>query len=252
MLPLRGFLVCPKCGKMLTSSASKGHTKHYHYCHCVSSCGSHYKADEANELFATEIKKYVPRPAFREIYKQAILFAFKSQTKTNYDERKQLLNTIDALSDQIKEARNLLFSKEIDPTDYRESKADYERQISELEARLSEVPQNNHNIESIVSKAMEILCQLDILYNNGTIEEKRKIISSIFSEKLVFDGTHYRTTRINEAASLIYTLEQRLSQKEKGTNLSEKDLSLVVIPFGQFSNHFLENLKQLATLQALK
>lgn len=232
MLPLRGFLVCPKCGKMLTGSASKGHTKHYHYYHCVSSCGSRYKADKANELFATEIKKYVPRPAFREIYKQAILFAFKSQTKTNYDERRQLLNTIDALSDQIKEARNLLFSKEIDPADYRESKADYERQISELEARLSEVPQNNYNIEGIVSKALEILCQLDILYNNGTIEEKRKIISSIFPEKLIFDGVHYRTARINEAANLIYTLEQRLSQKEKGTNLSEKDLSLMVIPLG--------------------
>ncbi|MEI3800516.1 MULTISPECIES: hypothetical protein [unclassified Chitinophaga] len=101
-----------------------------------------------------------------------------------------------------------------------------------MEARLSEVPQNNHNIEGIVSKALELLCQLDILYNNGTIEEKRKIISSIFPEKLIFDGAHYRTTRINEAANLIYTLEQRLSQKEKGTNFSEKNLSLMVIPLG--------------------
>lgn len=60
MLPLRGFLVCPKCGKMLTGSASKGHTKHYHYYHCVSSCGSRYKADKANEQFATEIKNISP------------------------------------------------------------------------------------------------------------------------------------------------------------------------------------------------
>ena len=91
-----------------------------------------------------------------------------------------------------------------------------------LEARLSEVPPNNYNIEDIVCKALEILCLLDILYNNGTIEEKRKIISSIFLEKLTFDGAHYRTTRINKAANLIYTLEQRLSKKN-GTNLLKKE-----------------------------
>ncbi|MDR6569159.1 hypothetical protein [Chitinophaga ginsengisegetis] len=38
--------------------------------------------------------------------------------------------------------------------------------MASMEARLSEVPQNNHNNEGIVSKALELLCQLDILYNN--------------------------------------------------------------------------------------
>ncbi len=27
--PLRGFLLCPKCGKMLTGSASKGRSRYY-------------------------------------------------------------------------------------------------------------------------------------------------------------------------------------------------------------------------------
>ncbi|WP_316848609.1 zinc ribbon domain-containing protein [Pedobacter psychrodurus] len=41
-LPLRGFLICPKCGYMLSGSASKGYSKHYHYYHCFSKCGVRY------------------------------------------------------------------------------------------------------------------------------------------------------------------------------------------------------------------
>src|SRR5690606_30114532 len=39
-LPLRGFLKCPKCDRMLTGSASKGKMgNYYYYYHCTSACG---------------------------------------------------------------------------------------------------------------------------------------------------------------------------------------------------------------------
>ena len=60
MLPLRGFLICPKCGRMLTGSASKGCKKnYYHYYHCSSSCGVRYNASKVNVDIVEEIKKYV-------------------------------------------------------------------------------------------------------------------------------------------------------------------------------------------------
>ena len=36
-LQLRGYLICPKCGKLLTGSASKGRNRRYYYYHCISS-----------------------------------------------------------------------------------------------------------------------------------------------------------------------------------------------------------------------
>lgn len=216
MLPLRGFLICPTCGRVLTGSASKGRHRYYHYYHCTSSCGCRYKADLANDLFATEIKKYVPRPVIRELYKTAIRHVFKALTKDNKDERQQLLNAIEGLSDQIKEARRLLFSKEIEAADFRESKADYEKQIAILEARLAGVPASNYNIDAILDKALRNLCQLDVLYETGSMEQKRKIIGSIFPDKLIFDGEHYRTARVNEAARVIFAIDEAFHQKEMG------------------------------------
>ncbi|MEV4885789.1 hypothetical protein MRBLMN1_004343 [Chitinophaga ginsengisegetis] len=43
---LRGTLLCPRCGKLLTSSASRGCSgKKYAYYHCHSSCGFRVGAD---------------------------------------------------------------------------------------------------------------------------------------------------------------------------------------------------------------
>ena len=127
----------------------------------------------------------------------------------------------------------MLFSKEIEPTDYRESKAYYEKQIMELEAKLSGLPVNNfQNIDPLLDKALENLGQLDKLYENGTMEQKRKIIGSIFPEKLIFDGEHYRTARVNEAVRVLFAIDEAFHQKENGTSLSLEDLPHQVIPLG--------------------
>jgi len=59
-IPLRGFLVCPRCGRLLTGSGSKGRKERYFYYHCSSACGIRYRADHTNQEFIREIKKYVP------------------------------------------------------------------------------------------------------------------------------------------------------------------------------------------------
>jgi DNA invertase Pin-like site-specific DNA recombinase len=59
-IPLRGFLICPRCGLLLTGSGSKGRKYRYYYYHCNSNCGARYRADKANIEFQKELKKYIP------------------------------------------------------------------------------------------------------------------------------------------------------------------------------------------------
>jgi hypothetical protein len=52
-----------------------------------------------------------------------------------------------------------------------------------LEAKLSGLPANNFpNIVRLLDKTLANFCQLDRLYKNGTMEQKRKIIGSILPE----------------------------------------------------------------------
>lgn len=81
-----------------------------------------------------------------------------------------------------------------------------------------------------VDKAISHISQLDVLYENGTIAQKRKIIRSVFPEKLTFDGFQFRTTRINEALEYILLVDNEIGGKKNGTNSSILNLSREVTP----------------------
>jgi len=68
-LPLRGFLQCPKCDRMLTGSASKGKmSKYYYYYHCSSSCGTRFRAEGANEIFEQQLNDMMPKAGMAELF----------------------------------------------------------------------------------------------------------------------------------------------------------------------------------------
>ena len=119
-----------------------------------------------------------------------------------------LIECLDKASDELANARKLLLSNEIEPSEYRSIKSDYEKKIAGLESRLMELSKESNNIEPLLNKAVATLSCLDKLYENADNIEKREIIGSIYPEKLVFDGFHYWTARLNEAVELIYSLSK--------------------------------------------
>jgi NAD(P)-dependent dehydrogenase (short-subunit alcohol dehydrogenase family) len=46
ILQLRGFLLCPNCGKLLTGSGSRGCGSRYYYYHYNSKCSARFKAQK--------------------------------------------------------------------------------------------------------------------------------------------------------------------------------------------------------------
>lgn len=84
-----------------------------------------------------------------------------------------------------------------------------------LEAKLLDVESPKINIETKLKNAVNVLLELDLLYKNGNVALKREIIDWIFPEKLSFDGEQHRTTRLNEAVSIIYMISSKLKGKKK-------------------------------------
>ena len=95
-----------------------------------------------------------------------------------------------------------------------------------------ELSKESNNIDPLLDKAVATLSCLDKLYEKANNKTKREIIGSIFPEKLVFDGMHYRTARVNEAVSLIYSLDKAFSENKNGQNDQNFELSSLVTPPG--------------------
>ena len=228
VLQLRGYLLCPKCGKILTGSASKGRNGRYFYYHCISSCGARFKAENANQLFSKELKKLIPKAGMTEVYSAVLQDEFKTKTKSQREDIKQVKEALEKANIELSNARKLLLSNEIEPSDYRSIKGDYEKRITSLESRLIELSKETNNIEPLLNKAITTLSSLDRLYEKADNKGKREIIGSIYPEKLVFDGFQYRTARMNEAVELIYSLDKGFSQNKNGQTESFFDLSTFV------------------------
>jgi len=211
--PLRGFLQCPNCGGMLTGSSSKGKSRYYPYYHCQPGCRFRHRAEEVNELFERELRKFIPHPAIKELYKIIVSKLFADYNKPENDEKKKISDEIDRLNSKISKARNLLLTDIIDANDYKALKEEAENSIKMAESKLNTMGTkklSQGNIERLMDKAISTLSRLDTHYGNMSVSKKRELIGSIFPEKIVFDGKEYRTPRLNEAARLIYMINNDL------------------------------------------
>lgn len=67
----------------------------------------------------------------------------------------------------------------------------------------------------------------------------------------MFDETQHRTAKINEAAELVYLIFNELGGNKNGKEGSQLPLSRFVLKTGLLSNHFIEDLKRIACLNAI-
>ncbi len=230
--PLRGFLICPKCGKMLTGSKSRGRNNYYSYYHCYKGCTYRINADKMHQAFEVELKQYIPKPEIKELYKEIILEVFNDHTKNTFLEKRKLLKEINDYTERISHIRNLLSTKQIDVSDYKEMKFNYSSTIERLETRLANVLDSSNNVKDLLDKGIDSFLELYNNYEKGSPEEARQLIGSIYPENFTFDGTRVRTARINEVINNIYLINNKLDQNKKGTNSSFLSLSQRVDPQG--------------------
>ena len=239
-LPLRGFLNCTKCTRVLTGSASKGRNEYHYYYHCRSSCGVRYNAKTVNMDFVYELRKFIPKPGMAEVFKEVVCDLYKDGNQFQQDEKKSFISQITENNNRITKARELLLNDGIDQLDYKLIKTEAEEKIIRLEAKLNDFVANGTasvDIDELVYKAVENLQKLDLLYLNADIEGQRFIIGSIFPEKWTYCETGHRTGKVNQAALLIYQINSQLGHKKTRMRASLRNQSGFVPSAGvQLSN----------------
>ncbi|UUC47415.1 recombinase family protein [Flavobacterium cerinum] len=223
-LPLRGHLICPLCGKLLTGSASKGRSNYYYYYHCRLGCKFREKATEINDKFIEELKRYVKPLPVLKLYKETIVLAYQNRTKNNRSDIHLIKTQLKESENRISKARDMLLEGHLEPDDYKKIKTEGEEKIRRLEASLTSANESVPNIKPLLESAISNISGLDVLYEKASIERKRKIIGSIFPENLTFVGSEVRTVRVNEALRLMLLLSSELGGKKNGANLSVLDL----------------------------
>ncbi|WP_184492490.1 recombinase family protein [Algoriphagus iocasae] len=222
--PLRGQILCPECGSVLTGSASKGRTKRYYYYHCKSSCGYRSRVHETHDRLVSELRKFSLKKSTKEVYENILTKLIESTFENGLNQKKVLSEKIEDEQKRLKNARDLLLSGDLDGTDYREIKEECNDKINKLEQKLISlnVPVSSKYTKDVINQSINRLSSLDELFVNGTTAQKRILIGSIFPEKWCFENSKSRTTRINSVVECMYLIDRDLinSKKERKTKNS--------------------------------
>lgn len=214
--PLRGFIQCESCGRMLTASSSTGSKGgKYSYYHCSAPCAVRYKAETVNTAFVQQLEELRPHPAVKALYNVILADIERQQQEGKAMDLQRLKTELSGHQERKQRALGMYADKMIDGAEYQSLKQTADRAIFELSAKIDDL----ESVKSILphmNTALTLLETLPDLYRRLDTEGKRKIISSMFSGKMHFSELQHRTVKLNEVAALIYSSSKALEEIKIG------------------------------------
>jgi site-specific DNA recombinase len=195
--PLRGHLICTRCGSKLTGSSSKGNGGKYFYYHCNPKCGERFKAEEANELFAKKLKEITFNEVSLSVLERFSYSLYQNGGIGAQEEIEKLKTEIEKNRERLSNAQEMLLDKTLDPTDFKAIKSRYETTVYELEKRLRNISLEGNELDDYIRYGRLFSRSMDQFYLEGTLSVKQQLVGSMFPEKLIFENKTYRTIKEN-------------------------------------------------------
>jgi site-specific DNA recombinase len=231
-LPLRGKLKCPKCGRQLTGSGSKGNGGRFFYYHCSKGCKVRIRADMLNRKVLNIIKNISVDSEIKDAYKNIVRDILDSETHNKESRLINLNKTIESLQTRILNLEDKLADNEISTEDYFRIKMRYENDIMELKKQKAEINIISKDFLIKLKYCSNTIVDIGKFYSNTDVSIKREIIGSIFPGYLVFSGKKVRTDRVNEVVKLFCPSFERYEIKKRGRKPENSLSSSQVIPRG--------------------
>ena len=138
---------------------------------------------------------------------------------------------------------------EISKDNYDRISKRYKHEIKELKQKVEILTRNKKGIKKKIDYSLCIINNLTNIMRNGSVEMKIKVLSSMFPEKIEFDGEKYRTNSYNKVLDLIYQHTNELLGRENEKGEAVANFSNSVPLTVLFSNHFFEDLDKIWELR---
>lgn len=212
---MKDYLKCPECGKSLLASKSTGKMGiKYFYYHC-NPCGVRYRTQEVHKglydlISKLQLNKEVIN-LIKEVRKDVRLknSQFKEDTLIKLDEKKKtLLVRLTSLDDKM-------LDNQISPQDYQRMKTKIELEILELEGETERFGTMKTNFDNEIDYSISLLKNIDKVLIYSSLDDKRRILSSILPEKMVFSENKLLNFFQNEFISLIFLNPNELEEKKE-------------------------------------
>jgi site-specific DNA recombinase len=192
--PLRGFMRCSTCEKVLRASASSGRSKtKYYYYHCISSCGFRIRVDALNDIFLDKLKTLRISKGYLDLYKNIVSNIYQKENRRIMSGKLKAIHAIEQFADRIAKAKNLLLDGYIDFPAFAEIKNDFETKIEILGDTVSSYSKNQLEFTERINNSGQFLSKMDVFYCQLKDEYKRSFLNHI-----LIKPTHWNYENLSE------------------------------------------------------
>jgi hypothetical protein len=193
--PLRVFVRCAKCGVGITGSISKGRKDKYAYYSCrEKTCYSfRISPEELHSKFLQWLMHLAPKPESVDAIKGTIRMVWK-QRRGDMEELRAALNR--KLAKAVERKSTLvtrLLDGDVDRDTYKEHVGRLTAEIDNVQTEINNTQLENIEIERVLEFADKILLRADRLWVESSLEQKQRLMKTLFPNGIEFDGKEFGT-----------------------------------------------------------
>jgi site-specific DNA recombinase len=209
--PLRRFLLCPNCHSKLTGSWSKGRRRKYPYYHCTRK-GCAFKPirkEKAEAIFINSLSLFEPADSALEQFEKSVREFVKDKEESNHKIINIIKKEIEEL--EIKKARieDLAIEGTFSKDRFLIKISEVEKEIAIKKEELNNTDTENINVDSLLSYFKHFVKNMDNLWKESKLEQKRRLQDYIFPNGIFIENNILRTALLNP---VIVALEEYKDQ----------------------------------------
>ncbi|MBS0646659.1 MAG: recombinase family protein [Verrucomicrobia bacterium] len=230
--PMRGHLVCPRCGKTLTGSSALGNGGKYFYYHCTKGCKERHKSDGVHNAFEMWLNDISIKPEIASLYLAIMEDVYKTNEGDRQQEIKKLQKQIDDNVEMMDKSARKFVNEDLDKHDYKRIKESLSRECAELRSKIAELKAAESGYQEYCRYGFSLLSNMGHYYRTANIENRQKMLGLIFPEKLVYDNHTFQTMQPSEVLDLLCNGGKGFSDGKKEKSSKNAAQSCVVTPSG--------------------
>jgi len=223
--PLKGFLKCPVHGTSLTAYACKSHTgKLHHYYLCAQDrCKQRHRVKDVHQSIEDMLSDITISAHTLNLYKSMLERIFDREDHQRKDEITRVKGEITKIESRKTNLDERFLDNEITSQDYHSMKEKVDKDMVHLRVKLNNLMDQKSPYKTYINKTIPMLNNIAEYYRSSNGETKKKILSCIFSEKIVLEkgrvATFSFTTPVRVLIQSVKVLEEGKIKQEVENDL---------------------------------
>ena len=220
--PLKRFISCDSCGKLMRAYMSKKIKKYYYKCN-TKGCSCNKRADELHERFQAFLNTLTvnANESMLTLMREELIAQYHDSDKESYELQAGFTAQLNEVKKKIARLEERFINEDIDKELYLRYKEKFAEERDDI-TRQSALSENKvSNLEKVIEDAIIYSLKLAPAWAFGDYNEKQLIQKMVFPEGFYYNRKidQCRTPRINSVFSYIAELA-RVSPNEKPGNLT--------------------------------